>query len=151
MCATECRQRERSAPSVGTMRGLRVSGPLARQQACSALFVYRSIARRCRWRTPTFGICRHAVAHSHFSVRSFLSSLLLHLGNSYTPPIVADYIARVHTGKRDRLWVPAAQVLFPPERLARVDGVSSRKVYLAVLGTMFDVSKGWGHYGEGWC
>lgn len=39
------------------------------------------------------------------------------------------------------------QVLFPPERLAKVDGVSSSKVYLAVLGTMFDVTKGRAHYG----
>ena len=38
-------------------------------------------------------------------------------------------------------------MLFTPQRLAKVDGVSSRKVYLAVLGTMFDVTKGWGHYG----
>ncbi len=37
--------------------------------------------------------------------------------------------------------------MFPPERLVKVDGVSSRKVYLAVLGSMFDVTKGWGHYG----
>ena len=38
-------------------------------------------------------------------------------------------------------------MLFPPERLAKVDGVSSGKVYLAVLGTMFDVTKGRAHYG----
>ena len=41
-----------------------------------------------------------------------------------------------------------SQVLFAPERLALVDGVHSRKIYIAILGHMFDVTLGAQHYGE---
>lgn len=41
-----------------------------------------------------------------------------------------------------------SQVLFAPERLAKVNGVHSRKIYIAILGQMFDVTKGRHHYGE---
>ena len=65
---------------------------------------------------------------------------------------LSDYGEVGLSGYRDIAATPTAgvlssQVLFPPERLAKVDGVSSRKAYLAVLGTMFDVTKGWSHYG----
>ena len=39
------------------------------------------------------------------------------------------------------------EVLFPASRLAKVDGVQSRKIYMAILGRMFDVTQGWQHYG----
>lgn len=39
-------------------------------------------------------------------------------------------------------------MLFAPGRLALVDGVHSRKIYIAILGHMFDVTRGAQHYGE---
>ncbi|CAH0406359.1 unnamed protein product [Chilo suppressalis] len=39
--------------------------------------------------------------------------------------------------------------IYTPEQLSKFNGVSGNRMYLAILGTIFDVSKGIKHYGDG--
>lgn len=50
-----------------------------------------------------------------------------------------------------RLLQPSGERLFTPQQLQQFDGTGGRRIYLAILGSVYDVTTGAKHYGEDMC